>query len=136
MDAVQPAMHGRDNRDGYTDPISGPWFTVLDVGDPAPDDPDAVEDVDYIYLQNGATQPASPLEAFSFRRGLSKLDTKGHLDVSSFASGSVAFTIPAAFRLPNDQFFPTVVWDGAAPIAAMVYLDATTGDVTITFPLV
>lgn len=142
MDARKPATHSPDHRDDHFDPISGPWFEVLDAGDPVPDDPDAVEDEDYIYLQNGAIQPppgsgpnGGDLELFSFRRGLSRLDTTGHLDVSAFASGDVAFTIPAAYRLSKDKFFTTVVYDGADPIAAMVYFESTTGDVTITFPL-
>lgn len=133
--AYKPDKHGRDNRDGAEDPISGEWVPVVDEGDPAPE-VWMVIDEDYVELQNGWAQPASPLEEFSFRRGLSKLDTKGHLDAAGAASATVAVTIPADYRLPNDQFFPTVVWDGVDPIAAMVYLDSATGDVTITFPLV
>lgn len=136
MDARKPATHSIDHRDDHFDPIAGPWFEVLDAGDPVPDDPDAVEDEDYVYFQNGAVQPAAPLQEFSFRRGISRLDTRGHIDVAGFSSGDVAFTIPAAYRLPNDQFFTTVLYDGASPIAAMVYFESTTGDVTITYPLV
>lgn len=135
MDARKPATHAVDHRDEHFDQIAGPWFEVLDAGDPVPDDPDAVEDEDYVYFQNGAVQPAAPLQLFSFRRGISRLDTRGHIDVAAFASGDVALTIPAAYRLALDQFFLTVVYDGAAPISAMVYFESTSGDVTITFPV-
>lgn len=129
-DTVKPALHGRDNRDDAVDQISGPWFLVLDAGDTPPDG--SVEDEDYVFLQNGWAQPVAPLEAFAFRRGLSKLDMKGHLDGAGASSGSVAVTLPEPHRLPNDQFFLTVLED-ATP--AMVYLDSATGEVTITFPV-
>lgn len=127
--AYSPAKHGRDNRDGAEDPISGEWVPVVDGGDPAPETW-MVIDEDYVELQNSWVQPAAPLREFSFRRGLSKLDMRGHLDGG--ASGTVAVTIPAPYRLPDDQFFLTVLAD-ATP--ALVYLDSATGDVTITFPV-
>lgn len=89
-------------------------------------------DEDYVELQNGWAQPAPPKAEFSFRRGLSKLDTKGHLDAAAASSGTVAVTLPIDFRLPDDQFFLTVLED-ATP--ALVYLEAASGDVTITFPV-
>lgn len=142
-DFLKPAVHSRDHRDDHTDPISGPWFTVLDEGDDPPDDTDAEEDIDYIFLQNGATQPTAgsglggaDLEPFSFRRGLSRLDTKGTLDCSVFASGDVAFIIPEVYRLPKDDFFFTIMMVSGTPTSAMVYLYSATGEVTITFPVV
>lgn len=129
--AYKPDKHGRDQRDGAEDPISGEWVPVINAGDPAPENW-MVLDEDYVELQNGWAQPAAPYAQFSFRRGLSKLDTKGHLDSASAASATVAVTIPADFRLPDDQFFLTVLQD-ATP--ALVYLEASTGDVTITFPV-
>lgn len=89
-------------------------------------------DEDYVELQNGWAQPAAPFAEFSFRRGLSKLDTKGHLDSAGASSGTVAVTLPTDYRLPDDQFFLTVLEDATA---ALVYFDSTNGDVTITFPV-
>ena len=124
-DALYPALHGRHHRDEYEDQISGPWETVINAGGSNPDG-------QFIELQNGWAQPASPLQEFAFRRGLSKLDFTGHLDSAGASSGTVAFTLPADYRLLNDQFFLTVL-DSAIP--ALVYLEASTGDVTITFPV-
>lgn len=94
-------------------------------------------------LENGWAQPSSPLERFAFRlHADGSLEFKGHLDSAGASSGTVAFTLPGAnipdeidFRPPNDQFFLTVVYDGANPQGAMVYIDSTTGEVTITFPI-
>jgi hypothetical protein len=128
---MKPAIHGRDNRDEGQDPISGPWFLCLDPGDTVPAGME--EDEDYVFLQNGWAQPPGNLEEFSFRRGLSKIDTKGHLQTST--SGTVALTIPAPYRLRKDQFCVQAVYDGATPIPAVVYFFSATGDVTITYPL-
>jgi hypothetical protein len=93
-------------------------------------------------LQNSFAQPAPPLEKFAFRlHADGSLEFTGHLDVSGATSGTVAFTLPGAnageidFRPSNDQFFTTVVYDGATPRHAMVKLDSVTGDVTLTWPI-
>jgi hypothetical protein len=93
-------------------------------------------------LQNGWAQPAAPLQKFAFRTHADgSLEFRGHLDSVGASSGTVAVTLPGAnpgetdFLLPNDQFFVSAVYDGATPRPALIYLDSTTGDVTITFPL-
>lgn len=142
MDARKPATHAQDHRDDHTDQIAGPWFIVLDAGDPPPDDPDAVEDVDYIYLQNDVTQPTpasgpggGDLTQFSFRRGISRLDFKGHLDVSAAASPAVACVIPEMYLPDEDVFDTTVVFDGSTGVPGMWYLDSVSGELTLTWPL-
>lgn len=93
-------------------------------------------------LQNSWAQASAPLETFAFRlHSDGSLEFKGHLDSSGASSGTVAVTLPGAntgdieFRPAHDQFFVSAIYDGATPQSALVYLDATTGDVTITFPL-
>jgi hypothetical protein len=113
---------------GGTDPLTGPWVLVINEGDTPPDQA-------YIELENGWEQPTAH-EEFAFRRGgVNKLDFTGHLDSSGASSGTVAFTLPARYRLSADKFFLTVVYDGADPVPAMVFLDSSTGEVTITFPV-
>lgn len=96
-------------------------------------------------LENGWAQPSlsSPLERFAFRlHADGSLEFKGHLDAAGAASGTVAVTLPGAnvgeidFKPANDQFFVTVITtDGGSTFqTAMVFLDSTTGEVTITFP--
>lgn len=93
-------------------------------------------------LENGWAQPDSPLEKFAFRLHTDgSLEFKGHLDSAGASSGTVAVTLPGAtpgevdFLPANDQFFVSAVYDGATAQPALVYIDATTGEVTITFPL-
>jgi hypothetical protein len=70
------------------------------------------------------------------------LEFKGHLDASGATSGTVAFTLPGFtdgepdYTLPNDQYFHTVITpdDGTTFQIALVFIDSTTGDVTITWP--
>lgn len=90
-------------------------------------------------LVNSWAQPVAPLEKFAFRlHSDGSLEFKGHLDGTAAVSGTVAFTLPGAnagevdFLPANDQFFLTVLSD-ATP--ALVYIEALTGDVTITFPV-
>lgn len=94
-------------------------------------------------LLNSWLQPSSPLEPFAFRlHADGSLEFKGHLNGADAVSGTVAVTLPGAnagevdFRPDNDQYFVTVITpdDGASFQTAMVFIDATTGDVTITFP--
>lgn len=95
-------------------------------------------------LENSWAQPSAPLERFSFRLHTDgSLEFKGHLDSSGGAvSGSVAVTLPGAnsgevdFRPANDQYFHTTITvdDGASFTLALVFVDATTGEVTITWP--
>lgn len=124
-----PADHGRHHRDGHYDEISGPWLTVINEGGSNPDG-------EFIELQNSVEQPSAPLEEFAFRRGLPRLEFKGHLNMESATSPVVALNIPAAYRLDGDQYFHTTITtnDGASFTLALVFLDASTGDVTITWP--
>jgi hypothetical protein len=93
-------------------------------------------------LENSWAQPVPPLEKFAFRlHADGSLEFRGHLNSAAAASGTVAVTLPGLIPgevdfLPSlDQFFTTVIYDGAAPQGAMVYIDSATGEVTITFPL-
>jgi hypothetical protein len=93
-------------------------------------------------LLNSWAQPALPLEKFAFRlHADGSLEFRGHLDSAAATSGTVAVTLPGAvpgevdFLPPNDQFFVSAIYDGAAAQPALVYIDSTTGDVTVTFPI-
>lgn len=97
-------------------------------------------------LVNGWAQPdpGDDLQFFAFRlHADGSLEFRGHLDSSGASSGTVAFTLPGANAgevdffedLDGDQFFLTVVYDGATAQPAMVFISSTTGDVTITFPV-
>lgn len=96
-------------------------------------------------LQNSFAQPSAPLEPFAFRlHADGSLEFKGHLDTSGGAvSGTVAFTLPGAnpgevdFLPANDQYWHTTITtdDGTLFTLALVFIDATTGDVTITWPV-
>jgi hypothetical protein len=94
-------------------------------------------------LENGWAQPSAPLEKFAFRRHVDgSIEFKGHLDASGAASGTVAVTLPGAnagevdFRPANDQYFVTIITtdDGATFTTAMVFIEATIGEITITWP--
>ena len=142
MDHRKPAIHGAaDHRDGYQDQISGPWFEVVDEGD-LPSHETMILDEDYIELINGFLQPSpgsgpggGDLEPFGFRRGISRLDFKGHIDISGAASPDVACVIPEIYLLDKDAFDTTVVYDGATGVPGMWYLDSVTGELTLTWPL-
>ena len=143
----RPPVHGRgDHRDGSNDQISGPWLLILDEGDDPPDelanDDDAIEGEDYLFLENGAIQPApgsgpdgEDLEEFAIRRGLSRLDAKGHVDVNAFSSGDVFLTVPEWLAPPTSFFRLVVVYDGSTPQAAMMLYNPTSRALTLTFPL-
>ena len=93
-------------------------------------------------LENSWAQPAPPLEKFAFRlHADGSLEFRGHLDSAAAASGTVAVTLPGLIPgevdfLPSlDQFFVSAIYDGATAQPALVYIDSTTGEVTVTFPL-
>lgn len=94
-------------------------------------------------LQNSFAQPTAPLEPFAFRKHMDgSLEFKGHLDASGATSGTVAFTLPGAadgepeYIPENDQYFISAITpdNGATFQTALVFIDSTTGDVTITWP--
>ncbi len=97
-----------------------------------------------VVLQNGFVQPttASGIEKFAFRlHADSSLEFKGHLDASGASSGTVAFTLPGMnlgevnFVPLNDHYFITAITpDGSTFSTALVFIDSTTGDVTLTWP--
>lgn len=115
-------------------PLAFRWRTP-DIDDDPPTPP----------LENGWAQPDPPLERFAYRlHGDGSLEFKGHLDAAGASSGTVAVTLPEPvdeddmepnYRPARDQFFPTVIYDGATPQPAMVYIEASSGEVTITWPL-
>lgn len=99
-----------------------------------------------VVLLNGWAQPslASGLEKFSFRlHADGSLEFKGHLSAAGAASHTVAFVLPGAnpgeidFLLPHDQFFHTTITTdaGTSFSLALVFIDHTTGEVTITWPV-
>lgn len=100
--------------------------------------------IDTITLQNSWQQPSSPLELFAFRLHMDgSLETRGHLDASGGAvSGSIALTFPGAaagepdYLLPRDQYWHTVITtdDGTTFQIALVFIEAASGDMTITWP--
>lgn len=95
-------------------------------------------------LVNDWAQPSAPLETFAFRlHADGSLEFRGHLDTSQGAvSGTVAVTLPGAndgeadFRPAHDQYWHTTITtdDGVTFFLALVFIDSTSGDVTITWP--
>jgi hypothetical protein len=114
------------------------WRTP-NIDDPPPDGPTPE-------LENGWAQVDPPLERFAYRlHSDGSLEFKGHLDAAGASSGTVALTLPTpvddedmepSYRLPNDQFFHTVITpdSGATFQIALVFIESTTGEVTITWP--
>lgn len=147
-----------ENRFGISDtrrrPLAGRWWTP-DCSNPASEAYASDWDLDgggglpcYGWepdLVNDWAQPSDPLEKYAFRLHKDgSLEFKGHLDASLGAvSGTVAVTLPGFlypdepdFRPPNDQYWHTVITpdDGTTFEIALVFIDSTTGDVTITWP--
>lgn len=134
-DHQKPPYHGsQSHRDGYEDQISGAWFPVLNAGDPPPSDPEAIEDEDYIFLQNDIVQAGGAFEVWSFRRGIRVLElTRGVLDVSA-AIGNIACTLPPAYVPVADMVLTTAVTvDGSAVIPATAHVDSSSGDVSLSW---
>lgn len=137
------AVNRWQNKENRQKPLASHWVTPdcgalsLAAGECFGDEPG---------LQNNWAQPPSGIEPFSFRLHMDgSLDFKGHLDASGGAvSGSVAVTIPGANEgdtdylsgMNGDQYASTVITpdSGATFQIAMVFLDSTSGDLTITWP--
>jgi hypothetical protein len=97
-------------------------------------------------LQNSWQQPSPPLQKFAFRLHRDgSLEFRGHLDASGGAtSGTVAVTLPGTadpdtepnFVPSEDQYFHTAITtdDGSTFQIALVFLDSSNGEVTITWP--
>lgn len=136
------------NKNTEQKPGAFKWWTPDCVATPTEDN-DATDEVaagctgDEPPLVNGWAQPGGDLEKFAFRiHSDGSLEFKGHLDAAGASSGTVAFTLPGVvagdhlFVLPHDQYFHTVITnDGGTTFSiALVFIDAATGDVTITWP--
>lgn len=116
-------------------PLAFRWRTP-DIDDDPPTPP----------LENGWAQVDPPLERFSYRlHADGSLEFKGHLDAAGASSGTVALTLPEpvddedmepSYRLAQDQYFLTLITDdgGTSFTTAMVFVEAATGEVTITWP--
>lgn len=96
-------------------------------------------------LENSWAQPSPPLEKFAFRlHADGSLEFKGHLDAAGTSSGTVAVTLPGAtvgdvdFLPANDQFWHTTITtdDGLTFTLALVFINAATGEITISWPAV
>jgi hypothetical protein len=116
----------------------GDFVDVDDVGN----DPPGTSPSSPPY-ENGWTYADDPYDFPAFRHGLDgALEFKGHLDSSGASSGTVAFTLPSEWRPtdengdPKDVSWLTDVFDsgGGSFVVGRVGVDATTGEVTITFP--
>lgn len=129
-------------------PLASSWIHPLDPGDCPPTDGGNdqfgnITEEWYPCLLNSWQQVQPPLEPFGFRLHYDgSLEFKGHLDSENATSGTIAFILPGATAgepnyLPRggDQFFLTVIYDGTSARTAMVYIDAGTGEVKITFPV-
>lgn len=98
-------------------------------------------------LENGFAQPSpsDDLEPFAFRlHADGSLEFKGHLDASGAVTDTVAVTLPGAnagevdFRPASSQYwFTTIIEAGGTQFTlALVFIDSTTGEVTISWPAV
>lgn len=95
-------------------------------------------------LENGFAQPSAPLEPFAFRlHADGSLEFKGHLDAAAAVTETVAVTLPGAnagevdFRPPMDQYWHTTIVEAPSTFTlALVFIDSTTGEVTISWPAV
>lgn len=88
-------------------------------------------------LVNGFAQPVSTVDQFAYRLTGGIPDFKGHIDCSGASSPDVAFNIaldPDEMTLPGDIYFYSIITDGTDFQSAMLFIDSTTGDVTVTWP--
>ncbi len=104
------AHHGKDHIFVGADPIVSPWIDVS--------------------FQNSWANEGSPFFDVQYRWGVSGLEFRGHM--SGGSSGTVAFTLPAAYRPAADVSALTDVVTGAAPATAQIYIESSTGEATIT----
>lgn len=143
---------GKDTRQR---PGASQWITVLNAnGDGDPECPPDQESTDPIHsgltvfdwtpcFQNGYLQVEDPLELFAFRKHYDgSLEFMGHIDVQNASSGDIAFTLPGIaggepdYTLAKDRYFHITITDngGTNFIIAMVFIDSTTGDVSLVWP--
>lgn len=87
-------------------------------------------------FQNGWDWAGTPFERWGYRICDGALEFKGHL--FGGASGTVCYTLPANYRIfIGDLSDLTDLGDGAGSIGstARIYIDMTSGDITLTFPV-
>lgn len=126
MGKLRHANHGRDHGAHGSDPVAGPWIDVETV-----DDPDSPGDPTYQF-QNGWVNTGDPYENFQYRKGATGFESQGH--VKDGASGSVVCTVLPDHRPLKNISFLTDVGDVGSFVIGRVEVDATSGDITITFP--
>jgi hypothetical protein len=97
------------------------------------------------FFINGFAQPTGVLELFAFRLNADGLiQTEGFIDTTGATSGTVAWVMPGVNPGETDFIPPTsanegfpvkVTTDGAATgiTSGQAYIDAVTGDVTVTW---
>lgn len=126
-------------KDTRQKPLASRWIEPVNAGDPIPvGEPDWTPE-----LENNWEQPSSPLETFAFRIHYDgSLEFRGHLNAENATSNTVAVTLPGDdvgernYLPPNDQYWHTTITtdDGTNFTLALVFIDSTTGEVTITWP--
>lgn len=132
-------FQGKDTR---LKPLASKWIEPVNGGDAIPaTSPDWTPE-----LQNSWIQVVAPLEPFAFRLHYDgSLEFKGHLDSSGGAvTATIAFTLPGIaggepdYTLDMDQYWHTTITNdtGTTFTLALVFIDSTTGDVTISWPAV
>ena len=118
--------HGRDHGHWGSDPVGGTWVDVATV-----DDPDSPGDPTYQF-QNGWDNVGTPYEDLQYRKGASGLEFQGH--IFGGASGSVVCVILPDHRPFKNVSYLTDVGDIGSFVVGRVEIDATTGEMTVTFP--
>lgn len=118
--------HGREHQHNGADQIAGDWVDVETV-----DDPDSPGDPTYQF-QNGWENVGDPYAPLQYRKGASGLEWQGH--ITGGASGTVVCVVLPDFLPFNNTSHLTDVGDIGSFTVGRVEVDATTGEVTVTFP--
>ncbi len=90
--------------------------------------------------QNGFVSAVAPLDEFAYRVYTGGVpEFKGHINTAGGTSGAVAFTLPLGpsdVTMPRNVYFHTIITDddGSSFQLARVFIESTTGGVTITWP--
>src|SRR5688572_11170664 len=144
----QASRNRFQTKDTRQKPLAFRWWEPDCVACTAPNAPSGCDDGctgEEPPLENSWAQPAAPLEPFGFRlHADGSLEFKGHLDASAASTATVAVTLPGAnvgevdFRPPLDQYWHTTIVEagGTQFTLALVFIDSTTGEVTISWPAV
>lgn len=82
--------------------------------------------------QNGADHAGDPYERVRFRWDEhGRLEFDGVIDITA-SSGLVAFTLPDEYIPAKDDFWLIATDNSGTPGTARVYVESSTGDVTVT----